>query len=132
MIAADKRKAVFLLHQEGMEVREIARRLALSRNAVRTIIRQAGAQPQAGDRDRTLRSAEEGRESPAQEGRPTSPHVGAPAQLSLHPSGRALERPGAREFIGNSREPASPSSRRRGRGSERSWRSSGVRGSSVA
>ena len=45
MIAADKRKAVFLLHQEGMEVREIARRLALSRNAVRTIIRQAGAQP---------------------------------------------------------------------------------------
>src|SRR5437763_14755150 len=45
MIAADKRKAVFLLHQEGMEVREIARRLALSRNAVRTIIRQEGALP---------------------------------------------------------------------------------------
>src|SRR5213079_2082091 len=43
MIAADKRKAVFLLHQEGMEVREIARRLAVSRNAVRTIIRQQGA-----------------------------------------------------------------------------------------
>ncbi len=43
MIAADKRKAVFLLHQEGMEAREIARRLALSRNAVRTIIRQQGA-----------------------------------------------------------------------------------------
>ncbi|SRR6266851_6498623 len=45
MIDADKRKAVFLLHQEGMEVREIARRLALSRNAVRTIIRQEGALP---------------------------------------------------------------------------------------
>lgn len=46
MIATDKRKAIFLLHQEGMEVREIARRLALSRNTVRTIIRQEGAMPQ--------------------------------------------------------------------------------------
>ena len=46
MIATDKRKAVFLLHQEGMEVREIARRLALSRNTVRTIIRQEGTTPQ--------------------------------------------------------------------------------------
>jgi transposase len=46
MITTDKRKAVFLLHQEGMEVREIARRLALSRNTVRAIIRQEGATPQ--------------------------------------------------------------------------------------
>ncbi|MDO8597862.1 MAG: helix-turn-helix domain-containing protein, partial [Sulfuricaulis sp.] len=45
MIAADKRKAIFLLHQEGMQVREIARRLQLSRNTVRTIIAQAGAMP---------------------------------------------------------------------------------------
>ena len=45
MIAADKRKAIFLLHQEGMQVREIARRLKLSRNTVRTIIAQAGAMP---------------------------------------------------------------------------------------
>ena len=45
MIATDKRKAVFLLHQEGMEVREIARRLGLSRNTVRAIIRQEGATP---------------------------------------------------------------------------------------
>ncbi|MDO8543344.1 MAG: helix-turn-helix domain-containing protein [Opitutaceae bacterium] len=45
MIAADKRKAIFLLHQEGMQVREIARRLKLSRNTVRTIITQAGAMP---------------------------------------------------------------------------------------
>ena len=45
MIAADKRKAVFLLHQEGMEAREIARRLGLSRNTVRVIIRQEGAPP---------------------------------------------------------------------------------------
>jgi DNA-binding NarL/FixJ family response regulator len=47
MIATDKRKAVFLLHQEGMAVREIARRLALSRNTVRAIIRQEGATPPA-------------------------------------------------------------------------------------
>ena len=46
MIVTDKRKAVFLLHQEGMAVREIARRLALSRNTVRAIIRQAGTTPQ--------------------------------------------------------------------------------------
>ena len=47
MIATDKRKAVFLLHQEGMEAREIARRLALSRNTVRAIIRQEGAMPRS-------------------------------------------------------------------------------------
>jgi hypothetical protein len=46
MIVTDKRKAVFLLHQEGMAVREIARRLALSRNTVRAIIRQSGTTPQ--------------------------------------------------------------------------------------
>src|SRR6266702_3841812 len=40
MIEADKRKAVFLLHQEGMSIREIARRLQLSRNTVRTIRKQ--------------------------------------------------------------------------------------------
>ena len=45
MIATDKRKAVFLLHQEGMSAREIARRLDLSRNTARTIIRQEGATP---------------------------------------------------------------------------------------
>jgi transposase len=46
MIATDKHKAVFLLHQEGIAVREIARRLALSRNTVRAIIRQEGTTPQ--------------------------------------------------------------------------------------
>jgi len=45
MIATDKRKAVFLLHDGGMEVREIARRFNLSRNTVRNIIRQEGATP---------------------------------------------------------------------------------------
>ena len=38
MIEADKRKAIFLLHQEGMSVRQIARRLGISRNTVRSII----------------------------------------------------------------------------------------------
>lgn len=45
MIETDKRKAVFLLHQEGHSVREIARLLSLSRNTVRTIIGQGGAPP---------------------------------------------------------------------------------------
>ncbi len=45
MIATDKRKAIGLLHQEGMSFREIARRLGVSRNAVRTIVQQAGATP---------------------------------------------------------------------------------------
>ena len=45
MIAADKRKALFLLHQEGMSVREIARRLSLSRNTVRAVVAQGGEWP---------------------------------------------------------------------------------------
>jgi transposase len=45
MIEVDKRKAVFLLHQEGMPAREIARRLGLSRNTVGAIIGQEGAMP---------------------------------------------------------------------------------------
>ena len=45
MIEADKRKAVFLLHQEGMSIREMARRLQLSRNTVRTILKQQGEMP---------------------------------------------------------------------------------------
>jgi transposase len=43
MIETDKRKAVFLLHQEGMKACEIARRLALNVKTVRVIIRQEGA-----------------------------------------------------------------------------------------
>ncbi len=42
MIAAEKRKAIFLLHQEGMSAREISRRLHLSRNTVRRVIAQEG------------------------------------------------------------------------------------------
>ena len=52
MIEADKRKAVFLLHQEGMQAREIARRLALSRNTVRIIIAQQGVMPHVVRKDK--------------------------------------------------------------------------------
>ena len=45
MIETDKRKAIFLLHQEGMSVREIARRLGISRNTIKVIIQQGGAMP---------------------------------------------------------------------------------------
>ena len=45
MIEPDKRKAVFALHTEGMTLREISRRLQISRNTVRTIIRLEGRQP---------------------------------------------------------------------------------------
>jgi len=45
MIETDKRKAVFLLHQEGASAREIARLLDLSRNTVRAIIQQGGERP---------------------------------------------------------------------------------------
>jgi IS30 family transposase len=45
MIATDKRKAIFLLHQEGMSAREIARRLGVDRDTVGKIIKQEGATP---------------------------------------------------------------------------------------
>ena len=45
MIEPDKRKVIFLLHQEGMPIREISRRLGLSRNSVRRIIAQEGRTP---------------------------------------------------------------------------------------
>ena len=46
MLEADKRKAIFCLHHEGMGAREISRRLGVSRNTVRSVIAQAGAMPQ--------------------------------------------------------------------------------------
>ena len=45
MIEADKRKAIYLLHREGMSEREISRRLEVSRNAAHAIIAQQGAMP---------------------------------------------------------------------------------------
>ena len=40
MIDPDKCNAVYLLHQEGMPLREISRRLNISRNTVRRIVKQ--------------------------------------------------------------------------------------------
>jgi len=45
MIAPDKRKALFLLHQAGLSIRQIARQLAVSRRTVRQAIAQQGAPP---------------------------------------------------------------------------------------
>jgi len=45
MIEQDKRKAVYLLAREGMTEREISRRLDISRNTVKAIIRQQGEMP---------------------------------------------------------------------------------------
>ena len=45
MIAPDKRKALFLLHQEGLSIRQIARQLAVSRRTVRQAIAQQGESP---------------------------------------------------------------------------------------
>jgi transposase len=42
MIDPDKRNAIFQLHQEGMSLREISRRMHVSRNAVRAIVKQQG------------------------------------------------------------------------------------------
>src|SRR5437660_62246 len=52
MIAADKRQAVYLLHQDGMSLREIAHRLHLSRNTVRAILKQKGEMPLGARQDR--------------------------------------------------------------------------------
>ena len=46
MIEADTRKAIYLLHQQGMTYREISRRLGVSRNTVRRIIAQQGVVPE--------------------------------------------------------------------------------------
>jgi transposase len=46
MIEPDKRKAIYLLHKEGMGIREISRQMNVSINTVRTIIGQCGELPQ--------------------------------------------------------------------------------------
>ena len=45
MIGPERRSTIFLLHQGGMGVREIARRLHVSRNAVRGVIAEKGKMP---------------------------------------------------------------------------------------
>jgi transposase len=52
MIATDKRNAIYLLHQEGMPDKEIARRLGVSPNTVRTIVRQKGVVPRTVRKDK--------------------------------------------------------------------------------
>ena len=46
MIDQDKRKAIYLLHAEGMEIRDISRQLRVNRNTVRDIIEQGGLSPE--------------------------------------------------------------------------------------
>lgn len=45
MIDPDKRKAIYLLHKAGMGIRQIARRLGISRNTVRRVIAEQGQNP---------------------------------------------------------------------------------------
>ena len=54
MIEADKRKAIFLLHQEGMSTRQIARRLRVNRDTVRSVIAQKGEMPQGTRKDKRV------------------------------------------------------------------------------
>jgi transposase len=58
MLSPEKRKAVLLLHQEGMNIREIARRLHLGRNTVRSIIRVRDSVPTMIRKDRVDIDAE--------------------------------------------------------------------------
>lgn len=59
MITTDKRDAIFLLHKEGMPGRDIARKLHISRNTVRVVIRQGGGQPPAKERTNRIPLDEE-------------------------------------------------------------------------
>ena len=54
MIDPEKRKAIYLLHQEGMSAREIARRLSLSHNTILTITRQEGVSQTRSRSDKQL------------------------------------------------------------------------------
>ena len=45
MIEADKRKAIYLLHRDGMSERDISRRMGVSRNTVSAVIKQQGVMP---------------------------------------------------------------------------------------
>jgi len=52
MIDPEKRKAIYVLHKEGMEIRDISRRLEVSRNTVRAIIEQKGEMPDSTRKDK--------------------------------------------------------------------------------
>lgn len=46
MIGPDKRKAVFLLYENGLPLREIGEKLQISRNTVKAIVEQEGKLPE--------------------------------------------------------------------------------------
>ena len=52
MISPDKRAAIYLLHKEGMGVREIARSLRVNRGSVSDIIKQKGVMPESARSDK--------------------------------------------------------------------------------
>ncbi len=52
MIGPDKRKAVYLLHEKGMGVRELSRTMKISANTVMNIIAQKGEMPQTVRKDK--------------------------------------------------------------------------------
>ena len=52
MIDPDTRNAIYKLHQQGMSLREIGRRLNVNRNTVATIVRQQGVMPQTVRKDK--------------------------------------------------------------------------------
>jgi transposase len=52
MIETDKRNAIYLLHQEGMPDKEIARRLGVSPTSVRAIVQQKGVVPRTVRKDK--------------------------------------------------------------------------------
>lgn len=52
MIDPDKRKAIYLLHQEGMSFGEIARHLSVDRHTVSIIVSQQGEMPQSIRKDK--------------------------------------------------------------------------------
>jgi len=54
MIEADKRRAIYLLHEEGMLLREISRRMGISPNTVQAIIEQKGEMPHTARKDKIL------------------------------------------------------------------------------
>lgn len=58
MIDPEKRKVIFSLHQQGMSIKEIARRLHANRNTVRSIIRASGSVPAIVRKDRVEISPE--------------------------------------------------------------------------
>jgi transposase len=52
VIEPEKRKAIYLLHKEGMGIREISRHMNISTNTVSTIIGQSGELPQTTRNDK--------------------------------------------------------------------------------